>query len=83
MAVARRFLIRPALLLLGLLAFQVVLGMFVIWNLRPPMLTTLHVVNGAAVLAATVLLAVRASHGREALGRGESAVASEMKEALA
>ena len=75
-------LLRPALLLLGLLAFQVVLGMFVIWNLRPPMLTTLHVVNGAAVLAATVLLAVRASHGREAR-LVESGVDPELREALA
>jgi cytochrome c oxidase assembly protein subunit 15 len=54
-------LTRPALLLLGLLGTQLLLGMFVIWNLRPPVLTTLHVVNGAALLATTVLLAVRAS----------------------
>jgi cytochrome c oxidase assembly protein subunit 15 len=50
----------PALLLLVLTASQIALGMFVIWNLRPPVLTTLHVVNGAALFAATVLLAVRA-----------------------
>lgn len=53
-------LTRPALLLLVLTASQIALGMFVIWNLRPPVLTTLHVVNGAALFAATVLLAVRA-----------------------
>ena len=56
-------IVRPAALLLGLLAVQVALGMFVIWNVRPPILTTLHVVNGAAVLATTVLLAVRAGRG--------------------
>jgi len=54
---------RPALFLCGLLASQIVLGMFVIWKTRPLMLTTIHVVNGAAILATTVLLAVRASHG--------------------
>lgn len=54
-------LARPAALLFALLTAQVALGMFVIWNLRPPLLTTLHVVNGAALLATTVLLAVRAS----------------------
>lgn len=55
-------LARPAVLLLGLLVAQVLLGMFVIWHLRPPVLTTLHVVNGAALLATTVFIAVRASH---------------------
>ncbi len=54
-------LIRPALLLLALLGAQLALGMFVIWNLRPPILTTLHVVNGAALLGTTLLLTVRAS----------------------
>ena len=52
---------RPALLLGGLILVQFVLGMFVIWHVRPPLLTTLHVVNGAAVLATCVLLTVRAS----------------------
>ncbi len=33
------------------------------WHLRPPLLTTLHVVNGAAVLATAVLLTVRACRG--------------------
>lgn len=52
---------RPALLLGALIVAQFVLGMFVIWHVRPPLLTTLHVVNGAAVLATCVLLTVRAS----------------------
>ena len=56
-------IVRPAALLLGLIGAQFTLGMFVIWNVRPPILTTLHVVNGAAVLATTVLLAVRAGRG--------------------
>lgn len=54
-------LIRPAALLVALVLAQFMLGLLVIWKLRPPLLTTLHVVNGAALLAATVLLAVRAS----------------------
>jgi cytochrome c oxidase assembly protein subunit 15 len=53
-------LIRPAALLIALVAVQFTLGLFVIWKLRPPLLTTLHVVNGAALFATTVLLAVRA-----------------------
>ncbi|MEO7317664.1 MAG: COX15/CtaA family protein [Chthoniobacteraceae bacterium] len=52
---------RPALLLGALILAQFTLGMFVIWHIRPPLLTTLHVVNGAAVLATCVLLTVRAS----------------------
>ena len=58
-------LIRPAALLVALVAAQFTLGIFVIWKLRPPVVTTLHVVNGAALLAATVLLAVRAGRAHE------------------
>jgi cytochrome c oxidase assembly protein subunit 15 len=64
-------LVRPAWLLLALVAGQLALGMLVIWHLRPPIITTLHVVNGAAVLATAVLLAVRASSG-SAVGSSES-----------
>ncbi len=53
--------VRPALLLGGLIVAQFILGMFVIWHIRPPIITTLHVVNGAAVLATLVLLTVRAT----------------------
>lgn len=52
---------RPGALLLALLIVQFSLGVLVIWKMRPPILTTLHVVNGAALLATVVLLAVRAS----------------------
>ena len=55
---------RPAMLLGALILAQFTLGMFVIWHVRPPLLTTLHVVNGAAVLATCVLLTVRASRAR-------------------
>lgn len=52
--------VRPAVFLLGLIAAQFALGLFVIWKGRPGMLTTLHVVNGAALLATTLLLTLRA-----------------------
>jgi heme A synthase len=51
----------PATGLLGLLFVQLSLGMAVILHLKPITLTTFHVVNGAAVLALSLLLALRAS----------------------
>ena len=76
-------LARPAMLLLGLLVAQVLLGMFVIWHLRPPVLTTLHVVNGAAVLATTVFIAVRASHAPKTDANNESPSSYPLTEAHA
>lgn len=76
-------LTRPALLLLALVAVQLTLGMLVIWHLRPPILTTLHVVNGAAVLATAVLLAARASRGSAITTRREDAPAPHLMEATA
>ncbi len=61
-------LIRPAALLVALVVAQFTLGVFVIWKMRPPVLTTLHVVNGAALLASTVLLAIRAHRSGELPG---------------
>jgi cytochrome c oxidase assembly protein subunit 15 len=75
-------LARPAFLLMALVVAQVLLGMFVIWQLRPPVLTTLHVVNGAAVLATTVLIAVRASRSSTSDAR-ESASTLDLTEATA
>jgi cytochrome c oxidase assembly protein subunit 15 len=74
---------RPAAGLCLLLVSQVMLGMLVIWRMRPPMLTTIHVVNGAAILATTVLLAVRASHGAPSESAAESASHLQISEALA
>lgn len=51
----------PALGLLGLLLVQLSLGIAVILHMKPITLTTIHVVNGAAVLAVSLLLAMRAS----------------------
>jgi cytochrome c oxidase assembly protein subunit 15 len=61
-------IVRPAALLLALVAIQFTLGLLVIWKMRPPILTTLHVVNGAALLATVVWLAVRASRSAAPLG---------------
>jgi cytochrome c oxidase assembly protein subunit 15 len=50
---------KPAWALLTLVFAQALLGMFVIWKNRPAIVTTLHVVNGAVLLATTILLTVR------------------------
>ena len=47
--------------LMGALAAQVALGASVIWLRREPVITSLHVVNGAVVLGTALLLAVRAT----------------------
>lgn len=54
-------LANPATGLLGLLLVQFSLGIAVILHTKPITLTTVHVVNGAAVLALSVLLAMRVS----------------------
>ncbi len=54
-------LTRTAAGLLLALALQIILGAGIIWTQRDPVITSLHVVNGAAVLATALLLAVRAS----------------------
>jgi cytochrome c oxidase assembly protein subunit 15 len=76
-------LARPALFLVILLAVQITLGMLVIWNLRPPLLTTLHVVNGAGLLATAVFLAVRAGHAAPVDAPIETGVHLPLREATA
>jgi cytochrome c oxidase assembly protein subunit 15 len=55
----RRDLVRPALLLLGLVFVQITLGAFVIWSGKDPIVNTAHVVNGAAVLGTSLVLTLR------------------------
>jgi len=55
----RRDLARPALLLITLVFMQVTLGAFVIWSGKNPVINTAHVVNGAAVLATSLVLTLR------------------------
>jgi cytochrome c oxidase assembly protein subunit 15 len=54
-------LTRAAAGLMGTVAAQVALGASVIWLRRDPVITSLHVVNGAAVLTLALLLAMRAT----------------------
>jgi fluoride ion exporter CrcB/FEX len=57
----------PAFLVLG----QVILGILVVQNQKPPTLTTLHVVMGAGLLASLTALAAFAAQS-EAPGRRAS-----------
>jgi cytochrome c oxidase assembly protein subunit 15 len=52
---------RPACLALALLALQLMLGVSLIWYLKLPTPTTFHVVNGALLLATSLLLSLRLS----------------------
>jgi cytochrome c oxidase assembly protein subunit 15 len=54
-------LARAAAGLVAAVAVQVALGASVIWTGREPVITSLHVVNGAAVLTIALLLAMRAT----------------------
>lgn len=53
-------LVRPASLLLLCLSMQVTLGAFVVWSGKDPVINTGHVVNGALVLGASLVLTLRA-----------------------
>jgi cytochrome c oxidase assembly protein subunit 15 len=53
------WLLRPALILAGLLLVQLTLGAFTIWTHRAVVLVTAHVAVGAAVLAVSLVLALR------------------------
>jgi cytochrome c oxidase assembly protein subunit 15 len=54
-------LTRPALGLVLAVGAQIALGASVIWLRRDPVITSLHVVNGAGVLTLALLLAMRAT----------------------
>jgi heme a synthase len=56
---ARRELARPAILLVLFVLTQVTLGAFVIWSRLQPLVNTAHVVNGALVLATSLVLTLR------------------------
>ncbi len=55
----RRELARPAFVLLFLVSMQITLGAFVIWSGKDPVINTAHVVNGALVLATSLVLTLR------------------------
>lgn len=58
---AERRLLRPALLLVGLVLLQLTLGALTIWTRRAVLPMTAHVAVGAAVLATSVVLMLRAA----------------------
>ncbi len=51
---------RPAILLVALLAWQILLGALTIWKQKAVIPTTAHVLSGALVLATALVLAIRA-----------------------
>lgn len=69
------WLVRPTLLLLALLVWQFTLGALTIWTVKAPVPTSLHVVGGAATLATSLALTLRA-HRRFA-PRSATAAASD------
>jgi len=81
---AERWLLRPALLLAGLVLLQLLLGAFTIWTRRAVLPMTAHVAVGAAVLATSVVIALRAARltaataamlgqgWRDSIGAGQS-----------
>ena len=56
---ARRELVRPALLLILLVATQLTLGAFVVLSALQPVINTAHVVNGALVLGTSLVVTLR------------------------
>lgn len=62
--VADRFLKRAMGAVLLLIVVQICLGIFTVWSIAAPVPTTLHVTNGAMVLASSVVLCLRALYLR-------------------
>jgi cytochrome c oxidase assembly protein subunit 15 len=64
---SRRELTRPATLLILFVSTQIALGAFVIWSGLQPVINTAHVVNGALVLATSLVLTLRSFRCRFAV----------------
>jgi cytochrome c oxidase assembly protein subunit 15 len=56
---SRRELVRPATLMVAFVVMQITLGAFVVWSGLQPIVNTAHVVNGALLLATTLVLTLR------------------------
>jgi len=56
---SQRELVRPAMLLVILVAIQIMLGALVVWSALQPVVNTIHVVNGALVLGTSLVLTLR------------------------
>jgi cytochrome c oxidase assembly protein subunit 15 len=61
---SHRELVRPAMLLVVLVAVQIMLGAFVIWSALQPIVNTIHVVNGALVLGTSLVLTLRSHRAK-------------------
>jgi cytochrome c oxidase assembly protein subunit 15 len=61
---SRPELVRPAAVLILLVLVQVTLGAFVVWSGLQPVINTAHVVNGALVLGASLVLTLRSYRAR-------------------
>jgi len=61
---SRPELVRPATALILLVLVQVTLGAFVVWSGLQPVINTAHVVNGALVLATSLVLTLRSYRAR-------------------
>lgn len=70
---SRRELARPATLLVLFVAMQITLGAFVIWSGLQPVINTAHVVNGALVLATSLVLTLRSFRCRFAVDTAAAA----------
>lgn len=55
-------MVRPAIGLKALLLIQIILGGATVWTQKAPMVTTFHLTVGAMILAASVILMLRAFH---------------------
>jgi len=69
-------LVRPAILLLMLVAFQITLGALTVLSQKQFIINSLHVVNGALVLVASLVLTLRAHYSRFAGSASPGAYAS-------
>jgi cytochrome c oxidase assembly protein subunit 15 len=61
-------LTRPAWLMLLLVGIQVTLGALVVWTGLQPIVNTAHLVNGALLLATSVVLTLRTRWAQLAMG---------------
>jgi cytochrome c oxidase assembly protein subunit 15 len=68
----RRDLVRPAILLLVLVALQITLGALTVLSQKQFIVNSLHVVNGALVLVTSLVLTLRAHRARFDDGLDES-----------
>lgn len=76
-------LIIPALAIGSLVILQVALGAHIIWLRKAPLPTTLHVVNGAAVLGSSLFLALRAGRLTSGAFRVNGCILPELSEVAA